>query len=118
MLSLNSASAAEQDILMDIAGVGLCHISLNREVVFTQKVWKSKHMLFRRNIPVLIKEVPSFKAMTIKYWEPSKDKIVKADVNELLPAPLCDHLEITPKIIQKLVEFSMSENLLQASIQV
>ena len=56
--------------------------------------------------------------MTIKYWEPSKDKIVKADVNELLPAPLCDHLEITPKIIQKLVEFSMSENLLQASIQV
>ena len=56
--------------------------------------------------------------MTIKYWEPSKDKIVKADVNELIPAPLCDDLEITPKIIQKMVEFSKSENLLQASIQV
>ena len=89
---------------MDIAGVGLCHITLNREVVFTPKAWKTKHMLFRQNAPVLVKEVPSFKAMTIKYWEPSKDKIVKADVNELLPAPLCDTLEITPKILKLLLK--------------
>ena len=76
MLSLDKASPAEQDTLMDVAGVGLCHSCLNREVIFTEKAWKSKYMFFRENTPFLIREVKSYTDKTIKYWEESKDKLI------------------------------------------
>ena len=56
LLSIDKASKAEQHSLMDIAGVGLVNISLNREVKFTPKAWEKYYMLHRENIPVLVKQ--------------------------------------------------------------
>ena len=89
-----------------------------KEVKFADGAWVQQSKFKRDNIPVRIRRQPRFQiSKSLRYWEPSKEKMCKAYISELVPVPASNGLIISQTMFGNFIKLLKSEEEIAVNLE-
>ena len=78
---------------------------VGKEVKFADGAWIQQTKFKRDNVPVRIKRQPkSCMSKSLRYWEPSTEKMCKAYISELVPVPASNGPVISKSMLENFIK--------------
>ena len=88
-----------------------------KEVKFADGAWNQQQKFQRDNIPVRIKKQARTKmSKSLRYWEPSTEKMCKAYISELVPVPASNGLKISQTMFGSFIKLLKSQEEITVSL--